>query len=116
MIVKFGRSCLSTKSKSVQREDKEIVYMLEQWDVQHELQEAIKTIEGEVYLYMDTQCYAEIPGVNFGYIDAESYTIIPQQPIKDGIDLLGRKFQESKSENKTFVYVGEYDEYGEDLD
>ena len=93
--------------------------MLEQWQVQHELLESLKEIEGEVFLYMDTQFYSEVPGVNFGYIDAEKYTIIPKQQDRDyndSVQILGRKFSKSESPNKVFVYVGEYDEYGQDLD
>ena len=53
--------------------------MLQQWDVQHELLENLQDkSDEEIYLYMDTQYYSPIETVNFGYIDSEKYTIIPQ--------------------------------------
>ena len=66
--------------------------MLEQWEVQHELKESIKSIDGEVYLYMDTKYYSEVPGVNFGYIDGGEYTVIPEKPQMEGVKMFGRVF------------------------
>ena len=78
--------------------------------------ESLKGIEEEVYLYMDTKYYQEIEGVNFGYIDAQKYTILPKQKEIDFTDyekILGRYFKKS-DKAKIFVYVGEYDEYAPD--